>query len=270
MTGRWFKFSETTLFDRRAQKLPAGLFRVFVNLLCARSWCGGRLPSIEDAAFLLRTSPAVLTRRLAALAAAGLVVEIDGVWELVDEQDEGEPLTPAERTRRWREKRQRDAARDDAVTAGDGLERGERTEETDSACESDESFQSFLAAFPERDEPHAAEPARAAWRKAVRDGAAPETLIAGASAYRTATAGRERRFVVSAARWLAEGRWRDAAPKPAAPLKEPGVWIADGSPEWRAWAVHWQETRGVSPPRDAKNGWRFPTLWPPSAVAAAV
>jgi hypothetical protein len=266
MSGRWFKLSEAMLFDRRKQKLPAGLFRCFVNLLCARSWSGGRLPALDDMAFLLRTSPDALARRLRKLEEAGLVIETDGAWEIVDDED-ADPLSPAERTRRWRERRQRDGACDALVTACDGQNREDR-QETESARECDEGFEKFLAAFPDRAEPHALAPARAAWRKAIDEGADDEAIIAGARAYRTATAGRERRFVASAARWLSEGRWRGAVAKPPAPIEEPGVWIAGDSPKWRAWAVHWHETRGVSPPRDSKNGWRFPTPMPPAPIAA--
>jgi hypothetical protein len=223
--------------------------------------------------FLLRTSPDALARRLRKLEEAGLVVESDGVWEIVEDQEDADPLSSAERTRRWRERRQRDGARDgggDALVTARDVQNREEREETDSARERDEGFDKFLAVFPEREEPHAIAPARAAWRKAIDEGADPEAIIAGARSYRTATAGRERRFVVSAARWLAEGRWRGGGAKDAAPVNEPGVWVSGDSQEWRAWAAHWHETRGVSPPRDSKNGWRFPTLWPPAAVAAAV
>ncbi|RTL81908.1 MAG: hypothetical protein EKK29_17300 [Hyphomicrobiales bacterium] len=273
MSGRWFKVSEAILFDRRKQKLPAGLFRCFVNLMACRSWSGGRLPSLEDMSFILRTSPDALARRLRRLEEAGLVVETNGVWEIVEDQEDADPLSPAERTRRWRERRQRDGACDGvgdaSVTARDAQNR-EDSEETESARERDEGFEKFLAAFPEREEPHALAPARAAWRKAIDEGEDPEAIIAGARSYRTATAGRERRFVASAARWLSEGRWRGAGAKPAGPIEEPGVWIPGDSPEWRAWAVHWHETRGVSPPRDSKNGWRFPTPLPPARIAAGV
>lgn len=41
------------------------------------------------------------------------------------------------------------------------------------------------------------------------------------------------------------------------------VWIASGSPEWRAWAAFWRATKGKGPPIDRRGGWRFPSLTPP-------
>lgn len=265
MTSRWWKAPENAFLDRRLQRLPASLFRFWFNLNCVASWAGGRLPATEDIAFLLRSSLAVTERRLAALAAAGLVELQEGKWALAghDMSDATAPMTGAERTKRWRERR----ACDDAVTPRDALKREEMGKERESASESDEGFDEFLAAFPRRDEGHAIEPARGAYRKAIAGGAKPADLIAAARAYAAATAGRERKFVASAARWLAEGRWRDSRARPPA-VTEPGVWIGEGSPEWRAWAAYWQEMRGVSPPKDSRNGWRFPSRLPPERAAA--
>jgi hypothetical protein len=51
---------------------------------------------------------------------------------------------------------------------------------------------------------------------------------------------------------------------PAIPHAAEGVWLASGSPEWRAWSAY----RGRSPPIDRKGGWRFPSRLPPSREAA--
>jgi hypothetical protein len=43
------------------------------------------------------------------------------------------------------------------------------------------------------------------------------------------------------------------------------IWVSADTPEGRAWARFWRETKGKSPPVDAKGGWRFASRWPPAA-----
>jgi hypothetical protein len=284
MSGLWFRIYDEALDDPRLQRLPASLFRAWFNLLCAASRNGGTLPDLPDLAFMLRTRPGALSRRLDALRAVGLVEEVDGElrpveWEKrqfvrQDAQVGAEPMTAAERTRRWRERRARDAAGvtgDVTVTAID-LESNQETKtqtapEGASACA---GFNEFWQAFPSRDGDNPEQPALEAFRKAVAAGAEPEAIIGGAKAYASATAGRERRYVASAARWLSEERWRQAGPVPAAhaPIVET-VWISATSPDWRTWADHWRATKGKSPPVDAKGGWRFPSKYPPAPLEQA-
>jgi hypothetical protein len=125
-----------------------------------------------------------------------------------------------------------------------------------------DAFERFIQAFPQREGGNERAAARTAWRGAVARCADPERIIAGALAYAAATAGRERRYVMSARRWLNESRWREVVSlnfeeKPRL------IWIDYGTPEWRAWSNHWRATKGKSPPLDAKGGWRFPSLNPP-------
>ncbi|MGJ0509969.1 MAG: hypothetical protein ACR652_23145 [Methylocystis sp.] len=74
---------------------------------------------------------------------------------------------------------------------------------------------------------------------------------------RMAVEKRSARQIVEAVRAYAADR--AAPPTPAAAL----VWIPAGSDEWRAWAAHWRETKGKSPPVDRRGGWFFPSKWPP-------
>jgi len=281
MSGLWFRIYDEALDDPRLQRIPASLFRAWFNVLCAASRNGGVLPDLPDLAFMLRTRPGALSRRLEALQAAGLLEEVDGALQPVewekrqfvrqDAQDGTEPMTAAERTRRWRERRARDAADvtgDVTVTAVD-LEPNQETK-TQTAPEGasvSDAFEEFWRAFPSRDGDNPEQPALAAFRKAVAAGADPKAIIAGARAYASATAARERRYVASAARWLGERRWRGETPATNQNLGRlttaPSVWISATSPEWRAWADRWRETKGKSPPVDAKGGWRFPSLNPP-------
>ena len=278
MSGLWFRVYDEALDDPRLQRLPASLFRAWFNVLCAASRNGGVLPDLPDLAFMLRTRPLALSRRLEALKVAGLIEETDGVlrpveWEKrqfvrQDAQDGAEPMTAAERTRRWRERRARDAAGvtgDVTVTAID-LEPNQetKTQTAPEGASADDAFDEFWRAFPSRDGDNPEQPALAAFRKAVAAGADPKAIISGAKAYASATAGRERRYIASATRWLSEERWRQAEPAPAAQTpRVETVWISATSPEWRAWAEHWRATKGKSPPVDAKGGWRFPSLNPP-------
>lgn len=131
-------------------------------------------------------------------------------------------------------------------------------------------FAGFLAAFPERPEGHNVEAARVAWERAIMR-ASPEAIIAGAQAYASETAGRERRYVMSAHRWLAESGWfcgRLRSRSEAQPIQ---VWIRYGSPEWWRLAAAWRVTKGKGPPIDRNGGWRFPlTLLTEDAAGRSV
>lgn len=61
------------LDDPKVQRLPPALFKAWVNLLCLASKHGGKLPSIEDAAFALRMDEAALSDVLSDLVNRGLV-----------------------------------------------------------------------------------------------------------------------------------------------------------------------------------------------------
>ncbi|MGJ0507475.1 MAG: hypothetical protein ACR652_10120 [Methylocystis sp.] len=127
-----------------------------------------------------------------------------------------------------------------------------------------DGFGRFLAAFPERDEPHDAAAARQAWARALRR-ADPEAIIAAAAAYARAREGQPARFTMAARRWLQEGKWRDGLnSEPVQPL----VWIALDAPGWREWEAFYRATKGKTPPIDRRGGWRFPSRWPPSMQAA--
>ena len=274
MSGLWFRIYDEALDDPRLQRLPASLFRAWFNVLCAASRNGGTLPDLPDLAFMLRTRPGALSRRLEALKAAGLIEEAEGAlrpveWERRQFVERAADPTAAERMRRFRE---RAAERNGAVTptlTNAPLEQDTPLDQDSltapEGASASEGFDEFWRAFPQREGDNPEQPALAAFRKAVAAGADPEAITAGAKAYASATAARERRYIASAARWLSEGRWRGetSAPRLHAPPDSIGVWISATSPEWRAWSDHWRATKGKTPPVDAKGGWRFPSLNPP-------
>jgi len=290
MSGLWFRTYDSDLDNPKLQRLNASLFRTFFNVLCAASRNGGTLPDLSELGFMLRTRPGALSRRLEALKAAGLLEEVDGElrpleWEKrqfvrQDTKDGAEPMSAADRTRRWRERRARDAA---SVTGGDGRDVTVTAVEEEPDIETDshtaptardsaiDAFEEFLRVFPQREGDNPRAPALAAWCKAIAAGADPARMVAGAKAYAASIAGRERRFVVSAARWLAEERWPQAAPAPAAnaPRVEK-IFISAASPEWRAWAEYWRATRRKGLPVDPnKGGWWFPSKSPPAPLEKA-
>ncbi|MCJ2069706.1 hypothetical protein MKK75_13055 [Methylobacterium sp. J-030] len=92
------------------------------------------------------------------------------------------------------------------------------------------------------------------WREAVRRGAAPEDIIAGARAYaaeqaRIGKVGTQ--FVKTADAWLNQGCWRDYRPEVQAASALRAV-VTDG--EWRQRVQSWKARRGYwpwsSPPPD--------------------
>lgn len=285
MIERWYKAPVDCVFDVNLAKMPASLFRAWHQLMALASLNGGALPAVEQIAYSLRSSVATIVKRLEALAARRLAALTGRTWRLVDpatiEAGEAEaPASAAERTRRWRERKAAYAANgdapdegagDDGVTAGDAP-REEQTREEQmrlGARDEDDGFAEFFAAFPTRTGGQNRTSALAAWREARAQAVGPATIIAAAKAYARATTGQEPRFVVSAARWLAEGRYLDAAPTSAAPApltpdQAPGIWISRDAPEWEPWAEHWRGAKGMNPPTDSRNGWRFPALAPPA------
>ena len=74
---KWFRFHTEALNDPKVQRLPAQLFRQWVNLLCVAAeregddW--GTLPSVPALAYQLRKSETSTTVLLASLIAAGLI-----------------------------------------------------------------------------------------------------------------------------------------------------------------------------------------------------
>jgi len=71
--SRWFRFYDTVLDDPKVQRLPAPLFKTWVNLLCLASRLGGTLPNVSDMAWTLRMDEADLEAQVERLVAAGLL-----------------------------------------------------------------------------------------------------------------------------------------------------------------------------------------------------
>jgi hypothetical protein len=79
--SRWFRMYDEILDDPKVQKLPADLYRVWVNSLALCSRNGGRLPSVADCAFAFRETEASVSSAFHALKAEGLFVTVDETFQ---------------------------------------------------------------------------------------------------------------------------------------------------------------------------------------------
>lgn len=136
----------------------------------------------------------------------------------------------------------------------------------------DSHFEEFWKAYPHRGEASdPKKPATEKFERAVKRGADPAVIIAGAKRFaeierRAGRAGTEK--CAQAVTWLNQERWQDYPA--AAADQSSAVFVARGSEEWDAWSRH----RGKEPiskfyPEHRADGWYFPTRLPPSIEKAA-
>lgn len=69
----WFRFYTEALDDPKVQRLSPPLFKTWVNLLCVANSHGGKLPPIDDIAFMLRLSSHEAESQLDELILLGLI-----------------------------------------------------------------------------------------------------------------------------------------------------------------------------------------------------
>ncbi len=103
---RWFRFYDDAINDPKVQRLAPNLFKTWVNLLCLASKSGGKLPSDDDIAFLLRVSVQDAAQQLQDLILAGLI-DIGPRGERVPHnwlERQYASDSSAERTRKYRTK----------------------------------------------------------------------------------------------------------------------------------------------------------------------
>jgi len=77
-TDSWFRFYNEAVEDPKVQRLPAELFKAWVNLLCLASKNGGVLPCVGDIAYRLRMTDAKAADAVQKLVEAGLLDDVDG------------------------------------------------------------------------------------------------------------------------------------------------------------------------------------------------
>lgn len=78
MSNIWFRFYGEALNDPKVQRLPATLFKTWVNLLCIASQHDGILPSIEEVSFSLRMEEKQTRKQLLELIDCNLIDEENG------------------------------------------------------------------------------------------------------------------------------------------------------------------------------------------------
>ena len=136
------------------------------------------------------------------------------------------------------------------------------------ARENETQFEKWWRVYPKR---VAKEEARKAYDE-VPASVDYSTRVAGAARYAREREGKDPQFTKHPATWLRKGCWADyehpqaranGAEGQSEALAARDIWVAADSPEGRAWARVWRETKGKSPPLDAKGGWRFASRWPP-------
>lgn len=276
--SRWFRFYDCALDDPKVQKLPAELFKTWVNLLCVASRNDGILPALEDLAFMLRKDEETLARVLRELQRCGLI----------DESEQG--LTPhnwstrqyqsdnsAERVRKHRE-----AKRHSNVSP---------VTECNVTRNNDVSYQNRYRA--DTDTEIISAPARS--KKGTRlpeDWQPNPDLIATASklglsaaqfdrevekfrdywAGRAGSQGVKLDWDATARNWMRTAAERANPPPRNAPSQPTtpatAVWINRGTPQWQAWA----KARGKEPYVTVRNGDEgafFRTEWPQAEGVAA-
>lgn len=278
MTGRWFRVYDDLLNNAKLQKLSAETFRGTLNCWCIASKHDGKLPPLEEVAFMLRMAPKKAADLLNELEAAGLLDNVDGKltphnWSSRQYKSD----TSNERVQRHRQ-RKRNATCN--VTGNDGVTPPEQTqiqiEDSRSVADAtrpivDDPFDRFYRAYPKRDGANPRKPAKAKFEKLVRNGADPEAIIAGATRYADELAGQNKLntvYVAQANTWLNQERWRDTEPTKPTPAATSKVFLTEDDPRHRAWEKYLIATRGRGPfmverESDRKRGSYFDSDTPP-------
>lgn len=102
---KWLRLYDDVLDDPKVQRLPAHLFKAWINLLCLanKSDERGTLPCTEDIAFRLRLKPSEAERIMDALEQAGLMERAETGWQPHQwENRQRRSDDVAERVRTWR------------------------------------------------------------------------------------------------------------------------------------------------------------------------
>jgi hypothetical protein len=207
---KWFRFYSDSMHDPKVQKLPAEVFRTWVNLLCIASQNDGSLGGDEsNIAFVLRMTTAQVHKHIQALKDAGL---LDGDGDMRPHNWDGRQYDSDSSTARVQRYRKRQRNVSEAVTETVGNEKcnGPEQNRTEQSNASDVSrFDEFWQSYPKRADRRHAEKAYVSALKRDSHGA----ILQGLRGYAFST---DPKFIPLAATWLNGDRWRDEKP-PNAP-----------------------------------------------------
>jgi len=116
----WFRFYNGAVDNPKVQRLPAALFKVWVNLLCIASKNSGALPNVADMAFILRAKESDVVTWIATLEGLRLFdrSEETGTYSPHDWKDlQFLSDVSTERVKRYRERqKKRPLKRDETVS----------------------------------------------------------------------------------------------------------------------------------------------------------
>lgn len=238
MTGmKWFRFYAEVLHDPKVQRLPAQLFKDWVNVMCCASSHDGEIPrDIEDFAFCMRLTRPRAEKLLLDLKDAGLVDITPGSikphnWD--SRQYQSDTSTP--RVKRFREKKKGAPETSNetfqkrfgnaAETADETVPEQNRTEQ--SRYRGNYDFEAALERIAER---HPKSDGTALGIELIKSelvsAVNPEDLIASIEARHIAYCESKRgetndRFIKSLANWVKDLHHRDPSPKRIVPLEKP-------------------------------------------------
>jgi DnaD/phage-associated family protein len=120
----WIKLYDEILDDPKMGRLSDGAFRLAINLFLLagrQDDRDGRLPDVEDIAWTLRLSPEVFSQQWQELERADIVHLSDGDPTVTNFEKRQQALSPAEKQKRYRDRKRAESLQDDNPTVTDGV-----------------------------------------------------------------------------------------------------------------------------------------------------
>jgi hypothetical protein len=206
MAHTWFRFYHDAVNNPKVQRLPAQIFRFWVNALCLSAANDGWLPSIKDLQFSLRLSEAHLADFIGRL--------ID--CELFDKEDQGI------RPHNWDKRQFKSDCSTDRVkrfrnvseTANETPPDTEQIQIQNQNRKGAPRFDEFWLVCPRKIGKQAAEKA---WGIAA-SGVDAEALIQAMRSFAGQSKDTPVKYLPAPARWLSEKRWQDESLGGSTPL----------------------------------------------------
>ena len=186
----WIRVYKGLLNDREWFALDDGAARKLVEFWLIASESDGALPNPKDLAFRLRITEKQVASVLSKLSHW---LEHDASTTLAECERHALPETETE-----------------TETETDNTETDIRAVANATRPDRDEAFEQFWKAYPKREGANPKAPARKSFDAAVRSGADPPAIVAGAVAYAADPSTKiGTSYVAQAVTWLNQKRWQD-------------------------------------------------------------